>query len=53
MDKREQLRQSLMYYMRLHYTNQKTLKKIGRPNFFKPVIEELEQEILELDNEKR
>ena len=29
MDKREQLRQSLMYYMRLHYTNQKTLKTLS------------------------
>ena len=53
MDKRKQLIQSLSYYMRLHYTNQKTLKKIGRSNFFKPVIEELKQEIFELDNEKR
>ena len=50
---REELRQSLLYYCRLHYTNQKTLKKIGRPNFFKALIEELKQEILELDNEKR
>ena len=51
MDKREQLRQQLLYYMRLHYQIQRTLKKIDRPNFFKAVIEELKQEILELENE--
>ena len=49
MDKREKLRQSLLYYMMLHTRHQKFLKEIGRPNFFKSVIEELKQEILELD----
>ena len=53
MDKREKLRQSLLYYMMLHTRNQKALKNRKQPNFFKAVIEELKQEILELDNEKR
>lgn len=53
MNKREQLRQSLLYYGMLHTKHQKFLKKIERPNYFKTVIEELKQEILELDNEKR
>ena len=53
MDKREQLRQSLLYYMMLHTKHQKFLKEIGQSNYFKSVIEELKQEILELDNEKR
>jgi hypothetical protein len=53
MDKREQLRQQLLYYMMLNTRHQKSLKKMKRPNFFKSVIEQLKQQILELDNEKR
>ena len=53
MDKREKLRQSLLYYMMLHTRHQKALRNMKQPNFFKAVIEELKQEILELDNENR
>ena len=53
MDKREKLRQSLLYYMMLHTRHQKDLRNMKQPNFFKAVIEELKQEILELDNENR
>lgn len=49
MDKREQLKKSLAYYMMLHTKHQKFLKEIKRPNYFKTVIEELKQEILELE----
>tara|TARA_R100000231_G_scaffold107335_1_gene79424 strand:+ start:366 stop:524 length:159 start_codon:yes stop_codon:yes gene_type:complete len=51
MKTREQLRQAIFYYMMLHTKHQKLLKEEGRPNYFKSVIEELKQEILELDNE--
>ena len=51
MDKRQQLRQAIFYYMMLHTKHQKLLKDEGRPNYFKSVIEELKQEIMELDNE--
>ena len=53
MDKREKLRKSLLYYMMLHTRHQKALRNRKQPNFFKAVIEELKQEILELDNENR
>ena len=52
MDKREQLRQQLLYYMMLNTRHQKSLRNMKKPNYFKTVIEELKQEILELDNEK-
>ena len=53
MDKREQLRQQLLYYMMLNTRHQKSLRNMKQPNYFKTVIEELKQEILELDNENR
>tara|TARA_R100001224_G_C3911233_1_gene112009 strand:- start:89 stop:250 length:162 start_codon:yes stop_codon:yes gene_type:complete len=53
MDKREQLRQQLLHYMMLRTRHEKFLREIGQSNYFQPVIEELKQKILELDNEKR
>ena len=50
---RRQLGEQFLYYGMLHTKHQKFLKEIGRSNFFKPVIEELKQQILELDNENR
>ena len=53
MDKRRQLGEQFLYYGMLQTKHQKFLKEIGQPNYFKPVIEELKQQILELDNENR
>ena len=50
---RRQLGEQFLYYGMLQTKHQKFLKEIGQSNYFKPVIEELKQKILELDNEKR